>query len=128
MMIFFDTLFYLIYKFYSRKEKGAASSSAGIIGGLQSVNILTIYLLFLLSWQNAHLNKIIFIVVVIIFQITTYIRYIYRDNNSITKIESTWQKMDEPKKTTIRVWGILYIIFSVVIFVGLAILLGSRSS
>jgi len=125
-MRFFDYLFYLICKFYSRKEKGAASSSAGIMGGLQAVNILTIYLLLLLTWQNVHLNKIIFIVVIVIFQITTYRRYIYKDNHPITKIESTWQKMDEPKKTTIRVWGILYIIFSVIIFFGLAMLLGSR--
>ncbi len=33
MAKFYDFLFYLIYKFYSDNEKGAFSSTAGIIGG-----------------------------------------------------------------------------------------------
>jgi len=124
-MLFFDYLYYLIYRFYSPKEKGAASSSAGVIGGLQAANTLTVYLLFLLFSRQVHLNKVFFIVVIVIFQITTYIRYIYKDNNSIVKIESYWQKMNEQQKTRMRIWGILYITLSVIILFGLAILLGS---
>ena len=42
MVGFFDYLFYLIYKFYSPKEKGAATTSAMIIGGMQAINVLSI--------------------------------------------------------------------------------------
>lgn len=45
-MHLFDFLFYKIYKYYHEiREKGAESSSAGIIGGLQSLNLLTIILI-----------------------------------------------------------------------------------
>jgi len=126
-MRFFDYLFYFIYKFYSQKEKGAASSSAGIIGGLQAINILSILMVFsIFLIQKSYLNKIISLVIIIFFQITTYIRYIYKETNSIAVIEERWMKMNNPKKKQARLLGTLYIILSVIIFFGLAIFLGTR--
>lgn len=57
-MIFFDFLFYRICKFYAGfKEKGAESSSTGIVGGLQALNLLTINMLILvIRMNNAKIN------------------------------------------------------------------------
>lgn len=126
-MIFFDYLHYLIYKFYSKKEKGAASSSAGIIGGLQASNILTLLMLFSGFIHNiSYLKKVFFIIVFIFFQIVTYIRYVFKENNSISNIEKRWLKIEESKKLKIRNFGLLYVVLSVVFFFGLAIYLGSK--
>lgn len=67
-MIFFDFLFYNIYRFYSRhKEKGAESSSAGIIGGLQTVNLLILYELILLIQANNGKMRISFVIALLAF-------------------------------------------------------------
>lgn len=121
-MIYFDFLYNLIYKFYSSKEKGAASSAAAIIGGLLASNILNFFMLIsVYSHNKLFENKVFFIVVIIIFQIVTYIRYILKENNSITKIEERWLKIAESRKLKIRNFGLLYVVLSVVAFFGLAI-------
>jgi len=97
-MRFFDYLFYLIYKLYSNKEKGAASSSAGIIGGLQAANILSILIMLTIVFQKTFLNTMISLFVIIIFQIGTYVRYIYNENHSIQKVENKWANVDESKR------------------------------
>jgi uncharacterized membrane protein len=126
-MIYFDYLYYLIYKFYSSKEKGAASSSAGILGGLQASNVLTFLMLFSGFMHTiAYLNKVFFIIVFIYFQIATYIRYILKEKNSISNIEERWLRLDESKRLKIKNFGILYVVLSVVVFFGLTIYLGSK--
>lgn len=125
-MIFFDFLFYFIYKFYARKEKGAASSSASIIGGLQAMNVLTIcFLISTYTLEKSYL-KIFFLIPIIFFQITTYIRYIYKNNNSVSIIEEKWLKLDESKKTRLRALGLSYVILSIIACFGLAIFIGSK--
>lgn len=126
-MIYFDYLYYLIYKFYSNKEKGAASSAAGIIGGLLATNILSFFMLISVYIHNKLFeNKVIFIIVIIIFQIVTYIRFILKENNSIINIEERWLKIAESRKLKIRNFGLLYVVLSVVVFFGLAIYIGSN--
>ena len=127
MARFYDFLFYVIYKFYSGKEKGAASSSAGIIGGLQAINVLTTLMLgAFIVFPKEYFNSIIVIVVFVFFQVTTYIRYIYKEKNSAKKLEERWLKMNEAQKKRIRVLGLVYIFSSIFIFVGLAIYVGVR--
>ena len=124
---FFDYLYYLIYKFYSRKEKGAASTSAGIIGGLLTFNVLTFvtFISFFIS-EKPYLNKITAIGVFIFFQIITYIRYIYKEKIPIPHVEERWLKLSESRKQMIRGLSFLYIFLSASVFIGFAIFAGSR--
>jgi hypothetical protein len=124
MSRFFDYIFYLIYTFY-KKEKGSASSSAGIVGGLQAFNVISFYFLYLILFAPyAGISKMYFILVLLVFQVTTYIRYIYREDNSVEVIKKRWQDLSEPSKTRIRLLLFVYILISVVSFFGLAIYLG----
>jgi hypothetical protein len=124
MSRFFDYIFYLIYTFY-KKEKGSASSSAGIVGGLQAFNVISFYFLYLVLFAPyAGISKMYFILVLLVFQVTTYIRYIYREDNSVEDIKKRWQDLSESSKTRIRLWLFIYILISVVSFFGLAIYLG----
>jgi hypothetical protein len=128
-MFFYDFLYYKIYKFYAKKEKGASSSAAATIGGLQAMNVLTLIIICLnFSHKKIHFNKIVALVIILFFQITTYVRYVYRDNNSIQAIEEKWLNKSESYWTMHNIFGIVYIILSVILFFGLAIYFGSASN
>ena len=126
-MIFFDFLYYSIYRFYSAyKEKGAASTSAGIVGGLQAMNILTAIMVFqCFVRQKVHLDKLLVVAFFIFFQITTYIRYIHKDTHSVDVMERKWSGKTEITRKQISVALFLYGALSIIAFFGLAIYLGS---
>ena len=125
---FYDYLFYHIYKFYSLKEKGAAATSAMIVGGLQATNVLSIFMLISVfkSWKD-NLTTITFIVVLCLFQILSYMRYILGEKITILKLEEKWQKKKEDQKVRFRIFMALYIALSIGVFFGIAIYLGSTS-
>ncbi len=127
MKRYFDLLFYLIFKFYSKKEKGAKSSSAGIIGGLQASNVLTVIMAisFFID-EKMNQNKIVFLLVFIIFQISTYIRYIYKERVSIERLDMQWQEMEESRRGRIRFILSAYVILSVLSLFGIAYLLSTK--
>jgi hypothetical protein len=126
-MRFFDFTYYIVYKFYSGKEKGASSSSAGIIGGLQAMNLLSsIMLVSIFIKEKSYLGKLLFLGIIVFFQVTTYIRYIYKENNSIEIIEKRWFELDEITRKNVKRLIFIYIILSISIFFGLAIFLGTR--
>lgn len=127
-MIFFDFLFYNIYKFYSGyKEKGAESSSAGIVGGLQTANLLIVYELILLNRAgNRKINIPLVIVLFLLFQVYTYIRYIYKESNSVKVIEEKWLNKEESYRKQSVTFQYIYVVATVVILFGLAIYVGSK--
>jgi hypothetical protein len=126
-MLFFDYLHYSIYKFYSKKEKGAASSAAGIVGGFQAANVLTILMLVsIFVRQKTFINKFLAIGLFMIFQVFTYIRYIYKDNNSVSIIEAKWLSEPESARKRKGTYLWLYGLISVISFLGLAIYLGLK--
>ena len=126
-MRFFDFLYYKIYKFYSSKEKGAEVTSAGVVGFLQSINLLTLVMLFYaFFFKDAKIQAFVFIVPVIAFQVTTYIRYIYKEKHSIRIVEKKWLDMPGDYQDRFSIVQAIYIILSAVCFLGLAIYLGSR--
>ncbi len=127
-MRLFDFLFLKIYKFYfGYKEKGAASSAAGIVGGLQAANILTALMICSFYFdENGSFNKIIAVLVAVIFQITTYVRYIYKENNTVEIISKKWLDKNEKFKNIFNVSSVVYIVASIVLFFGLAIYFGSN--
>src|SRR5688572_2188973 len=106
-MILFDFFYYFIYRFYSKKEKGAATSAAAIIGGLLATNFLAI-LMFASLFIPLSFTKVFFIIVTIIFQVVTYIRYIYKEHNSIKSIEERWLKLKDSRKVKVRTFALLY--------------------
>ena len=125
-MKFYDFLYYIIYTFYAGKEKGAASTSAGVVGGLQAMNLLTVAFLLSFYILKFTINKWYVLGMAIIFQITTYIRYIYREDNSIEEIEKKWFALSEPQRSTISVLSVVYIISTLILFFGVAIFIGSK--
>ncbi|TXJ27077.1 MAG: hypothetical protein E6Q24_09130 [Chitinophagaceae bacterium] len=127
-MIFFDFLFYNIYRFYSRhKEKGAESSSAGIIGGLQTVNLLILYELILLIQANNGKMRLPFVIALLaFFQVYTYIRYIYKESNSVQILERKWLNKTESYRKQSILLQYIYVSLTIIAFLGLAIYLGSQ--
>lgn len=129
-MILYDYLYYLIFRFYSDfHEKGAASSSAGIIGGFQALNLLTGLMLSQLMFrQNADINKLVVLIMAISFQVSTYYRYIYKERPSIDILEKKWLSKTEASRRKISTALFLYGSVSIIGCFGLAIYLGSRHS
>src|SRR5579863_5605231 len=113
-MLLFDFLYYSIFKFYSGfSEKGAQSSSAGITGGFQLINLLTLLFLIELLISRRLVSKVLAIILFAFFQITTYIRYTYKDNNSVEVIEKKWQSRTAATQSKILFGLWLYGIFSI---------------
>lgn len=127
-MLFFDFLYYLIYKFYSGyNEKGAESTSAGIIGGFQALNVLTIIMLVhSMDREKTNINKLVVVVLFIFFQIYAYIRYMYREKHSVDAIKNKWLSKTETSREQTSFFLILYGVISVISCFGLAIYLSVK--
>lgn len=127
-MLFFDFLYYLIYKFYSGyREKGAEATSVSIVAGLQTLNVLTIILLIQsFDNQKVYINKMMLLVVFLIFEIYNYRRYLYQENHSAKVIESKWVKKTESSKRHESIFLFLYGAISIISSFGLAIYFGVK--
>lgn len=128
-MIFFDYLYYSIFRFYSDyNEKGAASSAAGIVGGFQVLNILTGMMLYNLYFnKKGQMDKLLVVVLFIVFQILTYYRYIYKDNRSIEVMKKNWLGKPKTCQSRMHIILILYAAISIIGCFGLAIYVGSKN-
>jgi uncharacterized membrane protein len=128
-MILFDFLYYSLYRFYSDfNEKGASSTAAGIVGGIQAVNILIgIFLYKLLFRKEAHIDGLLGIGLFVVFQIFTYYRYIYKDFRSIEVMEEKWSSKSTTFRRQMSTILFFYVAISVVGCFGLAIYIGSRN-
>ena len=126
--MFFDFLYYSIYRFYSDyNEKGAASSSAGIVGGFQALNVLTVIMLYQLFFRKEiHIDKLLVVVLFFIFQVWTYCRYIYKDNRSTEVMEKKWSSKPASFRRQMSTALFLYAAISIIGCFGLAIYMGSR--
>jgi hypothetical protein len=126
--MFFDFLFYLIYKFYkSYNEKGAESSSAGIIGGFLSVNVLTLTMTitFLINGQ-LKTNKLFALILILFFQVYAHVRYIHLKRYSVECIEEKWLNQPDSSRRKLRILLTIYGITSILMFFGLALYIGSK--
>jgi hypothetical protein len=127
-MLFFDFLYYQIYKFYSGyNKKGAESTSAGIIGGFQALNVLTVIMLVhYMDKEKTSINKPVVIFVFIVFQIYTYIRYVYQDKHSVDEIKSKWLSKTESSRKQTVFFLFLYGAISIIGCFGLALYLSMK--
>ncbi|RYE52634.1 MAG: hypothetical protein EOP48_16070 [Sphingobacteriales bacterium] len=128
-MIFFDFLYYFIFRFYSDyNEKGAASSSAGIVGGFQALNILTGLMLYQLFFRKeVHINKLLVVFLFIVFQIWTYYRYVYKDDRSTEVMEKNWASKSAAFRKQMNTVLFLYAAISIIGCFGLAVYIGGRN-
>lgn len=124
-MLFFDFLFLNIFLYYSSfKEKGAASTSATVVGALLTMNIISIIMVIEIIVKDKIDFTLIGIVVFILSQIITYLRYIRNLTINIETLEKKWQERTvHQRKGLLRgfwVYGILTIgsAFGIAIFVG----------
>lgn len=121
-MIFFDYSFYYFYKFYSRWGKGALSGAAGIVGGLQAFNLITV-LIMVSSFFPTKLNigKGLGLLIAVGLQITNHVRYVYRERPSVEQLSAALGKKSNRSKTVIRSVIFLYVLFSTIAFFASAI-------
>lgn len=126
-MVFFDYLYLKVYKFYSSfNDKSAQSTAAAIVGGLITMNILT--LLFFIDFildNNALTSEWLIIFLFLFFQVITYYRYLYQEKHSVTVIENKLSELPKSKKETIKIIHFIYWVVSLVLFFGSAIFIGS---
>ncbi len=128
LLRFYDYLFYIIYKFYAKhKDSGAETTSATIVAGLQSANILTLLMVASIYYRNKEmLNNIVAIILFIIFGFFTYIRYVYKEKNNYKAIEVRWKGETEFSRERKELFSFAYLILSVVSLFGVAAYLGSQ--
>lgn len=128
-MKFFDFLYFSIYRFYSdNNEKGAASTAAAIIGGFQAFNVLMLIMLFQFRFNGkASPDKLLAIVLVVFFQITTWYRYNYKEQPSVETLEKMWEEKPLEYRKQHSAFQGVYGILTIAGFFGLAIYLGYKN-
>jgi len=129
-MIFFNFLYYLSCKLYlSFNEKGAESTSVSVVGGLQTLNVMTgIMLILLFNTSKVHINVLLGIGLFVVLEIYNYRRYFYQEKHSVQMIENKWLEKSEASRSQMKTMLFLYVVGSVVSFFGLAIYIGSKNS
>ncbi len=129
MLKFFDLIFYHSYGFYVRhEEKGAVSTAATIIGGLQAMNVVMfLMVLALISQTKIYFpNAPAIIGLAKFFQVTTYIRYVYKEKVTPEILKERWARKTDSQKVRLRCLMVVYTLLSTIGFFGLAIYLGSK--
>lgn len=124
---FYDILYYSIYKFYAKYKKDSAeSTAAGIVGGLQAANVLTVLMIISIYLRNKEVfNKLIIILLFIVFQVVTYVRYIFKENNSVNIIEGKWLSKSQLWQNKKKMYIGIYIFLSIIFLLGVAMYLGT---
>jgi hypothetical protein len=114
--MFFDALYYRFFTYFRRYEKGAQSSAAGFIGLVISLNFLLMVMLvnhyLLRDWVPIKSSSI---VVFIVLQILTYIRYFHWEKYALPEVEKRWLAKSEKHKNRII---ILHNFYLFVTFIG----------
>lgn len=129
-MFFLDFTYLLLFKIYSiyYNEESAASSGSGIVGGLLAFNGMSL-LLFLSAFfdLNIEFDIVYAIVLFLVFQIFSYIRFFYIKKCSIVEIEIKWVKKSKSYRNIFKYFFAFYVLFSFLSMFGLAIYAHSRS-
>lgn len=128
LLRFYDYLYYVIYKFYAKyKNSNAETTSATIVAGLQSANVLTFVMIASLYFHNKEIvNKLVAIILFLIFGFFTFIRYVYKEKNNYKAIELRWNEENELSRKRKEAFSFAYLILSLLSFFGVAIYLGNQ--
>lgn len=125
MFRFFDFTYFLTFLFYSNEKQQDVKNSdtaTAVVGFMMSSNaICFLFLLSLLFDKNIGINKPTVVVISLLFQIVTYVRYIYKSKYSIEAIELKWNALSiEKRKKTSKLIA-AYAAFSILSLIPLAL-------
>lgn len=125
-MNFFDYAYYRICRAYSRtRDSNPEGAAVCVIAGMQGFNLISVFMFFAaIERDKSILNLLIVIIIIVFFLVFNYIRYIYRENNNYEVMREKWDSEVNINKKGIIV--VFYVIISIVLFIGLAIYLGSK--
>jgi len=125
MFRFFDFTYYLTFIFYSNEKQQDVKNSdtaATVVGFMMSSNaICFLFLLSLLFDKNIGINKPTVVVISLLFQIVTYVRYIYKSKYSIEAIELKWNALSVEKRKKTSKLIAAYAAFSILSLIPLAL-------
>jgi dolichol kinase len=126
MFTFFDYLYYKVCNFYKKREGGTGYRFSGllVISAMYGFNLLSVlFLVQLVIRQNIDINKFQIIIFAVVLVILNGIRYNKYDYEMLKK---RWENEGEKGRIKKQKLVVLYIIFSTLLFFGLAIFLGSK--
>jgi hypothetical protein len=125
MSSFFDYLYYGARKIYN-KESGSGWHALSLITTTQSLNVLTVYILyFAITETRVSINKLAFLAVFFSILILNVIRYSKLDPDIIKK---KWENKNEKQKVTMRALLVIYVFLSFALSIGLAGYIGNRNN
>ena len=127
-MIFFDFLYFNMYRWYSQIKNGnpEGGSSCFLIAGLQLFNILSGILIYdVINNSPIKISKLIILLIYFGLICFNYFRYIYFDNLQL-RIKNEWEiKTIDDRRLWLNIL-ILYVVASFLVFFGLIIFLASK--
>ena len=125
--MFFDYVFYRVCKAYSQTNDSSPEAAAAIVVAMmQFFNLLSIIMLIeIMRHDKSLLNKTYAVIVVLVFMIANYVRYVYKETHDYKAMTSKF--MNEKRHTLKGTMVLFYIIVSSVLLLALAIYAGSQS-
>lgn len=128
MLIFFDFLYFSIYKFYSTtSDKSPEFAASAAVSGLQAFNIGTVIMLYqFFLKREMYISKLWAGILIAVLFIINYIRYIRVAKYNHEMIRIKLEQKTEKRQKQIRSVMIIYIGASFLLFLGLAIYFGSK--
>lgn len=126
MILFFDYIYYRVCKAYTGTIDSNPEGAAFVIVSLmQSFTVFVSFMLLAIITQNKSVfNLPIVVIVTIFFYVFNYIRYIYKEDRSYKVLENKWGK--DNNAFIKGVFVLIYILFTSILFIGLAIYLGGK--
>ena len=128
-MQFFDFLYYYIYSWYNNYEKSSGPEGAACfaVAGFQIFNLLSIYMIIAISnHYKFDISKLVLILLYTGLAVFNYLRYVYPDKKQ-AQIEERWNSTSEKRKVELRSFMRTYILTSIFLFFGSAIILARRA-
>jgi len=129
MFNFFDYIFYKACEFYYKeegKDSGFRISALLIVAMVQGFNLFSVFdIICIIIHKKIYINKFYAAIPVLILLILNGIRY-NRDAYDYDVLQNRWGNKEEKTKKRKGNLVIAYITFSGILFLGLAIYLGSK--
>jgi hypothetical protein len=129
MLTFFDYLFYKACEFYYKEEgKNSSFRTSGllIVAVVQGFNLFAIFFIIcIIIHEKINVNKYYAVLPVLILLVLNGIRY-NRDEYDYNVLQEKWGSQESKTRKRKQNLVIAYIIFSTMLFFGLAAYLGSK--
>lgn len=125
-MVFFDFVFYLLARTYQNfNEKGFETTAAGVLGLFWTFNVMTVIMIIAVITNNYFLDALTAVGILVILQIISYVRYIFKENHSVEVVARAWTELSASQRQLLKIFALSYSILSLVSCIGVAIYSGS---